>query len=463
MKVLLINPKDRGYYYKLGLNFPPLGLAYLSAVLRGRGHGVDIVDMNVQRFDYEKFDYSGYDLVGISSDTVRFPLASRIARAARSRNARVVMGGPHPSFTFVDILERKVADYVVIGEGERAIVELADALSSGERYPDIKGLAYMRDGEVLVNPVELICDLDAIPFPDRDNLPLDRYPYRFDGKYATSLITSRGCPFRCEFCAASEIMGGRWRQRSVENVIEEIELLWRKYGFGSLIFFDDNFTLLPKRAIAISESILRKGIKLSWWAFGRADEIVRNEDMVEAMSEAGCRMMFVGFESGSDEVLREYGKKLKSNISLDAIRVLRKYGIDVFGSFIIGALSETRGLIERTINFARKLDLEITQFSVLTPYPGTRLFEKLSSLLTTRNWSLFDGTRLVFRHPNLTTKQIEEVFFKAYFLAYTKPRRLFRRGLPLYLKIITGGLFGRRKVPLVRKEKGWEPLVRPLA
>jgi len=436
LRILLINPLNTGYYYRLGAIYPPLGLAYLSSVLREKGHEVRIVDMNVEKFDYKSFDYTRFDIVGISTDTTRFPLASKIAKVVREQGVPVVLGGPHASAEVSEILEKRIADYIIVGEGEKAFLELVEAIKNGEKYPKIPGLAYLENGTVRIHPKEFIKNLDEIPFPDRENLLMDRYRTKFDGKPATSLITSRGCPFNCEFCSASQFMGFLWRKRSVPNVLEEIKLLVKKYGYGSLIFFDDNFTLDPKRVIEISEGILKNDLKISWWAFSRADEILGHEDMVEAMAKSGCKMLFIGFESASDETLKEFNKKLSSSIAFDVVRILKKYKIDIFASFILGALSDTRETIKKTVKFAKKLGASIVQFSILTPYPGTRLFEKLRSSLLTKDYEKYDGTNLVFKHPNFTPKELKKMFIRAYYYIYTSPRLLFKRGLPFLWKIL---------------------------
>lgn len=437
MRILLINPPNTGYYYRLGAFYPPLGLAYLSSVLKKKGYETRIIDMNVERFDYRKEKYEDYDLVGISVDTVRFSIACKIAEFIRKRNVPIVFGGPHASAEVDKILRNKIADYVIIGEGEKAFLDLVESIEKKEFYPEIPGIAYLKDEQLKMYPAKFIENLDSLPFPDREGLPMESYKTKFDGKQATSLITSRGCPFNCEFCSASQFMGIRWRQRSVENVIDEIKLLVKKYGYRSLIFFDDNFTMSAKRAIKISEGILKNNLKVSWWAFSRADEILGHEDMVEAMARSGCKMLFIGFESADDNILKEYNKKLNSSIAFSVSKILKKYKIDIFASFIIGALNETKSTIDKTIKFAKKLGASIVQFSILTPYPGTRLFKELEDKLTTRNYELYDGTNLVFKHPNFSGTELKRIFIKAYYKVYLTPRLLFKRGLPFFWKLIT--------------------------
>ena len=154
------------------------------------------------------------------------------------------------------------------------------------------------------------------------------------------------------------------------------------------------------------------------------------------MAKSGCKMLFIGFESASDETLKEFNKKLSSSIAFDVVKILKKYKIDIFASFILGALSDTRETIKKTVRFAKKLGASIVQFSILTPYPGTRLFEKLRSSLLTKDYEKFDGTNLVFKHPNFTPKDLKKLFIRAYYYIYASPRLIFRRGLPFLWRLL---------------------------
>lgn len=433
MKILLINPRDEGYYYRLGAIYPPLGLSYISSVLKNDGHFVKLIDMNVESLDWRNYDYSYFDVVGISADTVRFSLAKQISLTAKMQGVVTVLGGPHATAEYEQILREQVCDYVILGEGEYTFLRLVKALESKEKYPSIDGLSYLKDGTVITSPSKLIENLDELPLPDRENSRL--YKTKFDGKLATSLITSRGCPFDCEFCSASQFMGRRVRKRSVESVIEELKQI-KELGYDSVIFFDDNFTIDKTRTIELCEKILKNNLTFSWWAFSRADELLGKEDLLEAMSKSGCRMLFIGFESAEDQVLDEYGKRASSSIAFEVAKLLRKYKIDLFASFIMGALRDTKESVMKTIRMAKRLGAQIVQFSILTPYPGTRLYERLKSKINTNNLSLFDGTNLVFEHPTFSTKELKKLFLKAYYSVYTTPRLVFTRGIPFLIKLL---------------------------
>ncbi len=344
-----------------------------------------------------------------------------------------VLGGPHATAEYQKILEEQICDYVILGEGEYTFLKLAEVLQAGEKYPVLDGLSYLKDGVVFMIPPKLIENLDQLPFPDRENRRL--YRTKFDGKPAVSLITSRGCPFDCEFCSASQFMGRVIRKRSVEGVVEELKQV-KKLGYGSVIFFDDNFTIDKSRTIELCQQMMKNRLGLSWWAFSRADELIGKEDLLEAMAKSGCKMLFIGFESAEDEVLKEYKKKLSSSIAFEVAKLLKKYKIDLFASFIMGALNDTRESIKKTIKMAKKLGAQIVQFSILTPYPGTRLYDRLREKIDVKDLSLFDGTNLVFEHPAFSKKELKKLFVKAYYSVYSTPRLIFTRGIPFLMKLI---------------------------
>ncbi|UCF56092.1 MAG: cobalamin-dependent protein, partial [Deltaproteobacteria bacterium] len=249
MKVLLVSPPMGFSYYSLGIMRPPLGLAYLASVLRDH-HQVKMIDFSVQKQDWNNYPYSEFDIVGISVDTARYLISLRIAKLAKIQGAIVVMGGIHVSFLDKDALESGVVDYVVRNEGEYSFLSLVRFLSKEIPFEEVRGVSYLTDGELNRTPdAPFIHDLDSLPFPARELLPLKLYKEKMHGRLTTTLITSRGCPFNCDFCSGSRFFGVRWRARSVENIFEEMQLLHKEYNYRALSFVDDNFTLNPSRAI----------------------------------------------------------------------------------------------------------------------------------------------------------------------------------------------------------------------
>ncbi len=423
MRILLVNPPVGFSYGILGISRPPLGLAYIAAVLRD-DFNVEIVDFNVEKADWRKFPYGNYDIVGISVDTTRCFKAFRIAEAAKAQGATVVVGGPHVSFLDEEALRTGYIDYVVRNEGEYAFQSLVRYLAGSIPFDEVRGVSYM-DGNVRRRTpnAAFIADLDSLPFPARDLLSLRLYKEKMNGRPMTTLTTSRGCPFNCEFCSASQFSGVKWRARSVENVIAEVEVLYEKYGYRALSFVDDNFTLDPTRAIAISEEIIRRRWDLVWAAMTRVDTIVKHPEMVQAMARSGFSWTFIGFESGTQETLDQYGKKATIGEALKAMEILKTNMVQVTGAFILGELHETPQMVRQTIDFAKQLDPRRAQFSILTPYPGTRLFARVEDRLLTRNWELYSGMYPTIELDHMSPTQLRRLFLRAYQEFYGRPRK----------------------------------------
>jgi len=423
MKILLINPDTIGGFRALGLHFPPMGLLYLGAYLDLEGYQVEIRDFCNPG---ERPDYSLYDLVGISTDTTRHLKAMRIARQAKEAGCTVVMGGPHPCYIDEEILASPWVDFIVHGEGEVTLLELVRALERGGKdWEEVQGLSFLRDEEVVRTPSRpVIQDLDTLPLPARHLIDMDLYRRtKFGERPITPVFTSRGCPANCNFCSSSSFFGRRWRARSADSVVEELEELHNKYGFGAVAFVDDNFTLSPERVVAISEGIIRKGLDLWWWNMSRAENIVKNEEMLKVMKRAGAKTIYIGVESANPQTLSALGKKLDLDTVIKAVELLKKHGFEIFASYILGSPRDNARAIHETIRFAKRLDTNIAQFSILTPYPGTALYEELKGRIWTRHWPFYDSQHLVYRHGRISFMRMEWLLLKANFLYYTRSKK----------------------------------------
>jgi anaerobic magnesium-protoporphyrin IX monomethyl ester cyclase len=422
MKILLAYPHKDDTYRKVGFVLPPLGIAYIAGVLRDNSHEVKIADFNVTD---EKVDFSAFDLVGISSDTSRYKAALEIAKEAKKAGKIVVMGGPHVSYMDEETLQTGLCDYVVRAEGEETMLSLANAIDCGDGLSSVRGLSFLKNGALKrTADRDFIQDIDSL-VPARDLLSMRSYRHLEMGKRKmTSILTSRGCPFSCSFCCSTEFSGRRWRSRSPVKIVDEIEDIVTNHGFNGLAFLDDNFTLEPKRVIGICDEILRRDIDIYWWCFSRSDTLLKNEEMVRKMAEAGAKYIFVGFESRHQKTLDSYNKKTTGDMARVVSSLLKKHGISIHGSFILGNVDETREMVCDTIRYAKEIDPQAVQFTILTPYPGTRLFDEVKDRITTRDWDLFDCLHSVIRTDHLGQKELEALLKKAYMSFYLSPGKI---------------------------------------
>jgi len=413
VRVLLINPP---YPFE---EFPRLlvTLPYLAAALRAEGHEVEILDLLLARTTREKVEARiarlRPELVGITSVTLNHHLASRIAEWVRECDARVpiAMGGPHVAFEVEgSFRELPALDFIGIGEGEHTLVELARALGGRMLLADVRGLAF-RDGERVVRtpPRPLENDLDQIPPPARDLVPLVRY-LAFDSH--ASVVTSRGCPYECVFCSAPAWTGRRVRYRTPSLCVDEMEGLAHA-GFSEITIEDDLFTLYRKHFLAVCNELERRRTGLRWNAFSRVDTI--SPETVETMARAGCQAICFGVESGSQELL-DIAKKHSDLAKVRAaMRMVKDAGIGALASFILGLPGETEATLRQTVDFAESLREEfgaLYGFHILSPFPGTEVRERAAEFgleILTNDWTRYDANHVVARTPGASPEAIAAV------------------------------------------------------
>jgi anaerobic magnesium-protoporphyrin IX monomethyl ester cyclase len=422
MNVLLINPPSISVFYTFGFSLPPLGLLYVAASLEQAGHRVVVRDLAAEGVEVTDADFMNADAIGISSDTTRMERAMRLARRAARFDRPVIMGGPHPQFMPEEILASGWVTAIVRGEGEAVFPQLLDALASRDEPARVKGVICRDGGRIVVTPDADPVNVEALPLPARHLLDLHRYRASTAGRPLTPVVTSRGCPGACHFCSSSTFFGRGWRYRSAEAVLAELDEVYNRYGFRAVTFMDDNFTLAPDRVEKIADGIMERGYDLKWWTFSRVDTIVRNPGMVARMADAGAIMVYMGIESGSDETLNSLGKETNSTDVYQALQILRRHGIESYGSYIIGNLNESSADVDKTIDLAIKLDTNIAQFTILTPYPGTVLYEKVRERIFCRRWKFYDGLHVVFRHPHINRFRLQLQLIKAFVRFYRRSR-----------------------------------------
>ncbi len=422
----MINPPNVGILKAVGLHFPPLGLLSLASYLEGVGYRPEVKDLCVDKASGGNIRFREYDVVGIGTDTTRFYNALKIAKKARGEGCTVIMGGPHPCFVDEEVLTSGQVDFVVHGEGEVTLHELLGELRK-ERgdFSRVKGISFARNGGIARTPRrEFIEDLDGLPMPARHLVDMNDYrKTKFGDRDITPVITSRGCPSNCSFCSSSTFFGRKWRSRGVPSILQEIEEIVYRYGFHAIAFVDDNFTLSPKRVMELSDGIIQRNLDIWWWNFSRADTIVKNEPMLRKMREAGAKTIYIGLESAHSQSLEEFGKRSDIGMAERAVEVLKRNGFEIFASYILGGLWETAKAVNETIRWAKRLDTNVAQFSILTPYPGTALYEKVKDRMFRRPWTFYDAQHLVFKHDHISFIRLQWLLLKANFLYYTRSRK----------------------------------------
>jgi radical SAM superfamily enzyme YgiQ (UPF0313 family) len=415
VRVLLVNPS---YPFE---EFPRLlvTLPYLASALRAEGHEVEILDLLLARTTPEKIERRMArfrpELVGITSVTLNHHIANSIGEVVRKCDERVpiAMGGPHVSFeiegSFRDL---PALDYIGIGEGEHTMRELARALEGRMDLRDVRGLA-ARDratGAIHRTPArKLEDDLDTLPNPARDLVPLARY-LAFDSH--ASVVTSRGCPYECVFCSAPAWTGRSVRYRTPSLCVDEIEDL-AALGFTEITIEDDLFTLYRKHFLAVCGELIRRNTGIRWNAFSRVDTI--SPEIVETMAQAGCQAICFGVESGNQEVLDLVKKKSNLDKVKEAMRMTQDVGISALASFIIGLPGETEETLRKTVEFANELHQEFGSlygFHILAPFPGTEVRDKAQEYgleILTSDWTRYDANHVVTRTPGADVSVIQSV------------------------------------------------------
>lgn len=368
MRVFLIIPDVKGVVLKP--TSPHIGTAYLAAVLLKNKHEVKLLDMRFgYRYSYllrilEKFKP---DFVGVTSTSVEHKKAYRLIENLKKSGFKVIIGGPHASVMLKKILEDTKTDYAIKGEGEETIIDFLNNLGKPEK---VKGLIWRnKKGEIIENEDrERIQDLDKIPFPAFELFELDKY---MDKKLP--IVTSRGCPYRCTYCSIFFTMGHKFRMRSPENVVGEIER-WYKKGYRYFSFNDDCFTFNLERAEKICDLIVERGLKIKWDLRNgiRIDNI--NEQLLRKMKKAGCTYVAFGVESANQNVLNKMRKGVTVEQAKNAIMLADKVGIKKGAFFIIGLPGDNMETFKQSLDFALSLPLDEVRFYNAIPYPGTELF-----------------------------------------------------------------------------------------
>ncbi len=404
------------------VNIAPLGLQFLSSILKKEKFSVIGINLLSLREEIEKFKSTlkkeRPKVIGISSMTETYNNVFKIAKLCKicCPDCKIVLGGPHVTFFTDDALKDENIDFVVRKEGEISFLKLVNTIINKEGSLEaIKGISFKNNGNIIHNnDCELIQDLDSLPYPDRDlfeDKSLPAYPDRF--KKFASISTTRGCSGKCIFCAAAALSGSKYRIRSAESIIEEIEMLKKNNKVNLVFFVDDTFTLNRKRLITFCELMINKKINIRWTAEARIDTL--SNEILKLMKKAGVIGLQFGVESGSQTIVNE----IRKNIDLVKVEKYVKYsteiGIEIACSFIIGHPYDTKKTISETVGFADMLQTKYKArclASALTPFPGTYLYNHMDELgikLIDDNWDNF-----TFNNPVIETKHLSNDEIRAY-------------------------------------------------
>lgn len=422
--ILLINP--RMYNNNTNENivqYPPLGLLYLSAFLTESGYSVEVLDLSILKNWHQtildKVNKFKYKIVGISGTTPTHESIRKISSIFRKKDkyCLIIAGGPHASFVSEELLLTSNIDIVVRGEGEIALKKIADYwINKCGKLEEIQGITFLnKTGEVYtVAGNEMIADLDQIPFPDWSMLDFNHY-----SKKNFPVITSRGCPAKCIFCAAGAMANGNYRRRSNINIIQELEILYNQFGINSYMFADNTFTAQKKDVIDLCKSIAKLPFEAEWYCESRLDVLEQN--LVEEMIKSGCKGIQIGVETANENIQKIIKKKIDIKNIVEKIENILHCGIEsFFCTFVLGLPGETINSLEESIILIRKLrrigvKIEVT---LATPFPGTYLCDHAQELGVTikhKNWKNY-----FFNEVTLLPEKIDEKLLRSYFVEATK-------------------------------------------
>lgn len=440
MKFFIVNPpydiqRYMGKLSKVGWVFPPSGLLCLASFLESKGVEVKLYDAQVaERPLLEQIEEFKPDLVGITCTTALVYSMQHTAKLVKdSFDVPIAVGGVHSTVLPNETLEDKNVDFVVRGEGEITTFELLKALKT-KRFGRVMGLSYKKNGKIIHNPNRpLIKNLDDLPFPSYHLIEFEKYKSAPDIDFGSRMMVvygSRGCPYNCIFCANRVLTNRRYRARSVKNVMEEIELLVKKYDINFLLMGDNDFTVNRQWAMDFCREYIKRGFrKIPWDANVRADQV--DEELLTLMKKAGCKLLSLGLESGVQRILDLMHKQTTVEQGEQAARMIMDAGILVRASFILGMPTETREESLETIRYSKRIPLDQVRFAIATPFPGTELFEMAKQEgMKVDDWTKFSLMVGYTEHDPVyvpkgrTAKELKALQRKANMEFFLRPRQI---------------------------------------
>jgi anaerobic magnesium-protoporphyrin IX monomethyl ester cyclase len=371
----------------LGRKLPPLGLAYVGAALETNGHKVEILDNYLIKKPTEEVKQliknKAPEIVGITCGSATYRRCIETAHAVKEAHptCKVVVGGWHASYAPDSLLEHPEIDYVVMGEGEQAMNELAAAVIKGQdpkAAESIAGVGYRHNGKNIKNPPKFISNLDEVPFPARHLLPMDLYGRRIEYlnvEPVDIMTVTRGCPYNCAYCDIEKLWGKKCRIFSPRKIVDEVKHLADNYGSKGVYFISDNFTIRKNATMQFCEFMKQEKLDMEWVCDTRADLLSR--ELLRAMRQAGCKTIWFGVESGSPRIIDIINKGITKEQTVKAFKLCREEGIQVACSFMIGIPGETVEDMEASLKFAKQLNPDWCGFNIYVAYPGSILYEEI--------------------------------------------------------------------------------------
>jgi anaerobic magnesium-protoporphyrin IX monomethyl ester cyclase len=433
VKVLFIEP-PKDYWFVMGEYLPPpYGLLQLAAYLENKmpQTQIEVIDCQAMSLDWsrlaERIEASNPDIIATSGfATCNTYTTARTLELAKKLKPEVltVAGGQHFTATAQESLQAyPEIDVIVRGEGEETLTELVKATQETSKFSDVSGISFRNQGEIHHNiPRPLIQDLDSLPFPGLHFVKDYSHRYHFSmmagskAKYGM-VEASRGCTHNCTFCSQWKHWQGTCRHKSIKRIADEIEFLYQNYGSRLIWLTDDNFGI-NQRLEDLCDELIKRDFKedVSIFMQARCDDIARNPRVVPKMSKAGINWILLGVESSSKENLNRFRKGTKPEDSEEAVKLLKNNGIFTQATCIIGERHDTHKSIENLRQFVNQLDPDISIFMILTPFPGTDLFEeaKLNGWLENRNWADYDMVHAIMPTETLSRAQVQHELFLCY-------------------------------------------------
>jgi anaerobic magnesium-protoporphyrin IX monomethyl ester cyclase len=459
MKILFLSPPQNDK------NFPSLGIAYIVSVLNKNGHEAFLHD-GANSSIKEMMAYVEHikpQIVGITMNTTNRFEALELARLTKQKyNIPIILGGPHPTLVPDQILKNyDFIDFIVRNEGEYVTLNLINALEKNLDTSKILGISFKKNNEIINNPqAPVIENLDELPFPEWKFFDLKKYvsqpeyPEEYKKHYFGSIISSRGCPFRCTFCSSSNFWGYKIRFRSAKNVVDEMKMLF-DLGIRFLLFNDDNFTSNKKRAIEICKLIIKEGLneKMGWQC--RAEVNIIDEELLGWMKKANCNMIEFGVEDCTEAGIRWFKKGHTKDQTKKAFDLCKKYGIKTKSCFIVGGEHETKENIKLKKEYIEELNPDVTTASILIAYPKTEVYElgKKKGLWDDDIWlkecigEKYHSRAPIYTGPNLSYSEVSAASADILYWWMKKKGQInFKDNLKIALRLLKLGDFKKLSV-----------------